>query len=174
LLPGLLAIVPTVVLGGALIAYGARRQWEREAPLRLRDQIVELLLGAVERALDPEPRVSLDGLRLLSMLRDANLLEPEDEDFVEEIARVVMATRLWEAPDDAPLVLGTEGGVRGARPTQVVLPHELLAALLAMDIATARGRPPHPLAWRVVNASGPVPAVAEPPVDEPPPLKRTA
>lgn len=169
---GLLVAVPITVLGVVLIGYGARRQWEREAPYRRREEIVELMMHAVDKALDPEPRVSLDGLRLLSMLRDSDLVEPEDEDFIENIASVIVATRLEKADAGASLVLGTAGGVPGVPPEQVVLPHELLAALLAMDVAASRGREPSPLAWRVANASSANPGNLAAPEAEP--LKRTA
>lgn len=171
LIVGLLVSLPLLVLGVALVGYGAQRQWERDAPHRRRDQIVELLLRGVDKALDPEPRTCLDGLRLLNMLRDCALVEPADEDFIEDIATVIVATRLERVADGEPLVLGTTGGVPGVPVDRVVLPHELLAALMAMDIAAGRGRQPSPFALRVANASSAVP-IEPAPAEEP--LKRTA
>ena len=166
---GLLVALSTIVLGGVMIAHWARVQWEREAPQRRRNEVVRDLLGAVERALDPAPQVSLDGLQALGSLRDREALEPEDDDFIEEIANVVVSTRLGSPPSGVPLVLGTSEDASDSEESHVVRPPELFAALLALDVAAARGRPPNPLSQRVANASAdPADASATEP------LRRTA
>jgi hypothetical protein len=166
---GLLVAVPTIVLGGVMIAHWARVQSEREASQRRRNEVVHDLLAAVERALDPAPQVSLDGLRTLGSLRDHEALEPEDDDYIEEIANVVVTTRVGTPPGDAPLELGRSDDASDSEDSQVVRPPELVAARLALDVAAARGRPPNPLSQRVANASS---DTAGAPATEP--LRRTA
>jgi hypothetical protein len=170
---GVVAVVMTLLFGGWVMVHWAREQWERDVSKRRREEVLEAMTRAGEQALDPDPAVSLDGLRTLGALHDDKILDPEDDDFVEEIAGVVISTR-FDADDEGPLFLGMADGVDERLSSRIVLPHQLLAAMLMVDVATARGREPTALASRIVNAS-PVdpslPADAEP---EPEPLKRSA
>ena len=113
-----------------------------------------------------------DGLRRLGSLYDQGALEPDDDEYLEEIANTVLIGRLSDAPDDEPLVLVAETGVREVQDSRIVLPNELLAAMLAVDITAAHGREPSPLADRIANAS---PAAEPPQTDsETAQLKRSA
>jgi hypothetical protein len=170
---GLLAVVVTILSGGAMMVHWAREQGEREASTRRREEVVDVMTRAAEKALDPDPATSVDGLRKLGALHDDRTLEPEDDEFLEEIANVVMSARLDTSSAEGPLVLGTVAGAEGVDNSRIVLPHELLAAMLAVDIATTQDRKPSELASRISSASPAVDpsAPAEP---EPTPLKRSA
>jgi hypothetical protein len=128
-----------LAVGYALLRWWARR-WsrveERQARLwRVREQVERLLRQQVDRALDPDPGVSLNGLRMLAALRKAGLMEPGDEDFAEEIATFVV-------------MCGSGRVVRDRRwPARWTVPdHKALAARLAVDIAITRGRQPNTIA----------------------------
>jgi len=170
---GLPLVIVTMGLGGAMMVHWARAQGEREASTRRRLEVVDRMTRGSERALDPDPAASLDGLRLLGALHDDQALEPEDDEFVEEIANVVISARFGDAPSDGPLVLGTDAGPEGDQNPRVVLPHELLAAMLVVDIATTQGRAPSVLASRIANAS-PADDSPGPVAPEPGPLRRSA
>lgn len=147
-------------VGYALFRCWARR-WarieERQARLwRVREWTERLIRQQVDRALDPDPGVSLNGLRMLVALRKAGLMEPEDEDLAEEITAVVVMS-------------GSGRAVRNRWPEAdrwTVPAHKALAARLAVDIASARGRPPNTIAQWIVG----LPTASQ----APPALRRTA
>jgi hypothetical protein len=169
---GLLTVVVTLLVGGVIMVHWSRVQSERVASARRREEIVDLMTRAGERALDPDPAASLSGLRQLGALYDERAVDPEDHEFLEEIANVVITARLDDAPTEEPLVLGTDAGVQEVQNPRIVLPNELLAAMLAVAIATTQGREASPLAHRIANAS----PSTDPPTAGPEqaPLKRTA
>jgi len=133
-----------LALGYALLRSWARR-WarveERQARLwRVREQIERLLRQQVGRALDPDPVVSLNGLRMLAALRKAGLMEPEDEDFAEAIAEFVVMYGSVRVVSD-----------RRSAARWTVPDHKALAGRLAVDIAITRGRPPNTIAQWIVG-----------------------
>jgi hypothetical protein len=133
-----------LAVGYALLRCWARhwaRVEERQVRLwRVRELTERLLRQQADRVLDSDPRVSLNGLRMLVALRKAGLTEPEDEDFAEEIATVVVMS-------------GSGRVVRGGRSADrwIVPDHKALAARLAVDIAIDRGRPPNTIAQWIVG-----------------------
>jgi hypothetical protein len=140
-----------VVIWSAMLAIGYALLWSwacrwarverRQAQLwRVREQIESLLRQQVGRALDPDPGVSLNGLRMLAALRKAGLMEPEDEDFAEEIAAFVV-------------MYGSGRVVRERRSAArwTVPERKAVAGRLAVDIAITRGRPPNTIAQWIVD-----------------------
>jgi hypothetical protein len=125
------------------IGYALLRSWaiveQRQSRLwRVRMQTESLLRQQVDRAYDPDPGVSLNGLRILDdhWRGTADLMEPDAEEFIEAVAayvvmhgsgRVVRDRRQW----------ATRWTVPG---------HKAVAARLAVDIATTRGRQPNTIA----------------------------
>lgn len=129
------------------IGYVLLRSWarieERQAQLwRVRKQTESLLQQQVRRAFDPDPSMSLNGIRTLAdhWRRNADLMEPEDEDFIETIAAFVV-------------MYGSGRAVRDRRQSAArwtVPDHKALAARLAVDIAITRGRQPNTIAeWTI-------------------------
>lgn len=134
-----------LAVGYALLQWWARR-WarveEHQARLwRVREQIERLLRQQVDRALDPDPRVSANGLRMLAALRKAGLMEQGDEDFAEEIATFVVMCGSGRVVRDR----------RSAAARWTVPDHKALAARLAVDIAITRGRQPNTIAQWIVG-----------------------
>lgn len=152
LLIGLVAVVPIVVLGTALIHHWASVQWRREEPIRHRQAVLDRLFEAVDQALDPEPSVSFVGVQEIDALRDARLLEPADDDFVEEIAKVVVTTRHDES-EDGKFVVGPVSADSEVPPERVVQPSEVLAAKILIEIAESKAERPSPLAQRIADAT---------------------
>src|SRR5262245_805718 len=150
---GLVLVVPIVALGTALIHHWASVQWRREEPIRHRQAVLDRLFEAVDQALDPEPSVSFVGVQEIDALRDAQLLEPADDDFVEEIAKVVVTTRLDESADDQSYVVGPVSADADVPPERVVQPSEVLAAKILIEIAEAKSERPSPLAQRIAGAA---------------------
>ena len=150
---GLVAVVPIVVLGTALIHHWASVQWRREEPIRHRQAVLDRLFEAVDQALDPEPSVSFVGIQEIGALREAHLLEPADDDFVEEIAKVVVTTRLDESAEVEKFVVGPVSADADVPAERVVQPSEVLAAKILIDIAEAKSEPPSPLAQRLADAT---------------------
>lgn len=130
------------------IGYALLRSWarveERQARLwRVRKQTESLLRQQVGRAFDPDPSMSLNGLRMLAdhWRRNAGLMEPDDEDSLEAIAAfVVMYGSGRVVPDRR----------RPAAPWTVP-GHKALAARLAVDIAITRGRQPNTIAEWIIG-----------------------
>jgi hypothetical protein len=140
-----------VVVWSVVLATGYALLWSwacrwarvegRQAQLwRVREQIESLLRQQVDRALDPDPGVSLNGLRMLAALRKAGLMEPEDEDFAEETAAFVVMYGSGRVVPDQRWGAGW-----------TVPDHKALAARLAVDIAVRHGRQPNTIAQWIVG-----------------------
>jgi len=139
-----------VLIWSAMLAIGyvLLRSWAhieaRQAQLwQARKQTESLLHQEVGRALDPDPDVSLNGLRMLTdhWHSYADLMEPMDEDFIETIAAFVV-------------MHGSGRVVRDRRRSAArwkVPDHKALAARLAVDIATTRRRQPNTIAEWIIG-----------------------
>jgi hypothetical protein len=170
---GTFLVVLTLVLGGWIMVRWSREQEKRIVAKREREDVLDALTRAGDRALDADPTASLDGLRALGAMHDDKVLEPIDDEYVEEVADTVISRQFHAIPANTTLVLAKETEGDDHREARIVLPHELLAAMLVVDIASNQGREPSELASRIANAS---PAVDSPdPAEaEPAPLKRSA
>ena len=132
-----------LAIGYALLRSWARAE-ERQAQLWLvRKQTESLLRQQVRRAFDPDPSVSLNGLRMLAdhWRRHADLMEPEDEDFVEAIAAFVVMYGSGRVVRDR-----RRSAARWTVPDQ-----KALAARLAVDIAITRERQPNTIAEWIIG-----------------------
>jgi hypothetical protein len=170
---GTFLVVLTLVLGGWMIVRWSRVQEKRVAAKRRREEMLDALTRAGDQALDPDPEASLDGLRALGAMHDDQVLEPIDEEYVEEVADTVITRRFHAVPANTTLTLSRETEGDDRRDPRIVLPHELLAAMLVVDIASNQGREPSGLANRIANAS-PAVETPEPAEPEATPLKRSA
>jgi hypothetical protein len=133
-----------LTIGYALIRSWARAEERRAQLWRVRQQTETLLRQQVGQAFNPNPSVSLNGLRMLAdhWRRNADLMEPENEDFVEAIAAFVV-------------MYGSGRVVRDQRwgAGWTVPDHKALAARLAVDIAVRHGRQPNTIAEWIVGLS---------------------
>lgn len=170
---GTFLVVLTLVLGGWVMVRWSRVQEERVATKRRREAVLDALAQAGEQALDSDPAASLDGFRALGAMHDGNALEPIDEEYIEEVADTVISRQFHAIPASATLVLATETEDHDRPDPRIVLPHELLAAMLVVDIASNQDREPSELASRIANAS-PAANPPEPAEPEETPLKRSA
>jgi hypothetical protein len=170
---GSFLVLLTLVLGGWVMVRWSREQEDRLVAKRRREEILDALTRAGDQALDADPAASLDGLRALGAMHDGKVLEPIDGEYIEEVADTVISRRFHAVPANATLMLATETEGHDRHDPRIVLPHELLAAMLVIDIASNQDREPSELASRIANAS---PAVNPPEPAEPEetPLKRSA
>jgi hypothetical protein len=140
---------------GCVLLWSWARVEERQAQLwRVRRQTESLLREQVGRAFDPDPGVSLNGLRMLAdhWRRHATLMEPADEDFIEAIAAFVVMYGSGRVVRD-----GRRSAARWTVPD-----HKALAARLAVDIALTRSRQPNTIAEWIVGLPTRSPGSANP------------
>jgi hypothetical protein len=170
---GTFLVVLTLVFGGWVMVRWSREQDHRVTVKRRREEILDALTRAGDQALNSEPGESLDGLRALGAMHDGKILDPIDDEYVEEVADTVISRQFHAIPANVTLTLATDTEGHDRQDARMVLPHELLAAMLVVDIASNQGREPSELASRIAGAS-PAVETPEPAEPEAAPLKRSA
>lgn len=99
------AVTALAALGGAFLGFDrARRADDRLDRWRRREETMRMIRWATDKALDPAAHVAAAGVAALEALLDAELLQPEDEDFVESIAATVASDGMGAAAYDDELV----------------------------------------------------------------------
>ena len=105
-------LAPAFSFAGAYLGY--RRARSADLALdrwRRREETMRMVRWAADKALAEEEAVRPVGVSALDALRRAELLQPEDERLVEEIAEAVavVSTMGEEYPLDAEIVVSVDG-----------------------------------------------------------------
>ncbi|HEU0286556.1 MAG TPA: hypothetical protein VFR22_05895 [Nocardioidaceae bacterium] len=106
-----IALAPAFSFAGAYLGY--RRARSADLALdhwRRREETMRMVRWAADKALSDEEAVRPVGVSALDALRRAELLQPEDERLVEEIAEAVAVVSASEQgyPLDAEIVISSE------------------------------------------------------------------
>jgi len=113
----LLLLSPVGAFLGVLVGQWVTRKADRELGLRWRrEETMRTMRWAAEKATDPEPRIADLGMAALVALSGSELLQPEDEAFIEMVSK-----SLLERP------VAEYRGSRGAPRTLEIDPSDALA-----------------------------------------------
>jgi hypothetical protein len=106
-------LAPAFAFAGAFLGYRrARAADEALDRWRRREETMRMVRWAADKAMDDDESVRPVGVSALAALRRAELLQPEDERLVEEIAEAVAVVSMHglEYPFDAEIVVSDTDG----------------------------------------------------------------